>query len=281
MSALEANRDTPEMELIPGIAARCLPVAEGEKLYAGAFVCTNAQGRAVAGVTATGLIPAGRCEALADNSDGLDDAINVNAKPGVYRWANGDSITNSSRGAVCYLGDDQTVYSTDGGGTRSKAGVIVDVDDDGVWVATGFEVFSNPAATPSGTIQKRTVTVDYTDFTATADGVDESINVGAALPANAVLVAAKYTINTPFAGAGVATLTMIVGYSGDTNGVFEAVDIFGDSAANYGGTLGTAMGPALADSKQLVANFDPDSSAGLDELTAGNITIDVYYIVAF
>ena len=94
---------------------------------------------------------------------------------------------------------------------------------------------------------------------------------------------ARYTISEPFAGAGVTTLTMIVGKSGDANGVIEAVDIFGDSAGQYQGTLGTMMvnGPSLQSEVQLVANFDPDSSAALDELTAGEVTIDVYYFTAF
>ncbi len=76
---------------------------------------------------------------------------------------------------------------------------------------------------------------------------------------------------------------MIVGKSGDTNGVIEAVDVLGDAAAQYQGTLGTMMvnGPSLQSEVQLVANFDPDASAALDELTAGELTIDVYYFVAY
>lgn len=130
-------------------------------------------------------------------------------------------------------------------------------------------------------IQKASVTVayDHASFAASGvDGADVDINVGDALPAGAVLLGARYTIATPFAGAGVATLTMMVGFSGDTNGCIEAVDIFGDSAGEYRGTPGTAMG-GPAGSKQLVANFDPDAAAGLDELTAGSVTIDVLYCV--
>ncbi len=131
-------------------------------------------------------------------------------------------------------------------------------------------------------IQKKSVTVLYTDLVDGDDGDAQDVNVGTALPAGAFVVAAKYTINTPFAGAGVATLTMIVGKSGDTNGVIEAVDILGDAAGQYQGTLGTMMvnGPSLQSEVQLVANFDPDASAGLDELTAGSVTIDVFYFAS-
>jgi hypothetical protein len=34
-----------------------------------------------------------------------------------------------------------------------------------------------------------------------------------------------------------------------------------------------------AGEKPLVANCDPDAAAGLDELTAGSVTIDVLYCV--
>ncbi len=138
-------------------------------------------------------------------------------------------------------------------------------------------------ALESISILKKSVTVLYSDFTATADNTPEDISVGTALPAGAILLGARYTINTPFAGVGVATLTMIVGKSGDANGVIEAVDIQGDAAAQYQGTLGTMMvnGPSLQSAVQLVANFAPDAAGGLDELTAGSVTIDVYYFVAF
>lgn len=131
-------------------------------------------------------------------------------------------------------------------------------------------------------IQKKSVTVpfDLAAFAAESDDGDAvDVNVGTALPAGAMLLGARYTISDVFAGAGVTTLTMMVGFSGDTNGVIEAVDIFGDAAGEYRGVPGTAMG-GPAGGKQLVANFDPDSSAALDELTAGEVTIDVFYYVA-
>lgn len=283
--ALTNDRKTDELVVLDVAAPFEFPMAGTSKVFGGALACLDASGNVVKGATSTSLLALGRCERVADNTSGSAGDINARVKPGIFKWDNSvdsDEIDNADKGSVCYIVDDHTVALTDGGGTRSKAGVIVFVDSDGgVFVATGFDFLSNPAATPSGTLQKKSVTIDYTDFTATADGVDENVNIGTALPAGAILVGAKYTINTPFVGAGLATLTMIAGYSGDTNGVFEAVDILGDSAAMYGGTLGTAMGPQLADAKQLVANFDPDNAGGLDELTAGNITIDVYYFVTF
>ncbi len=287
MTALEQDRNTPERVVIPNLALNEFELDEDVVLFVGGIACMNGDGYVVAGETATGLIPVGVVQRFADNTGGDAGDVRGKAKPGVFRFVNdGDAIVAADKGSVCYIVDDQTVDIDDGGATRSKAGVIVDVDADGVWVAVGFAFFSNPAATPAGTLQKKTVTVpfDHASFAAESDDGDAvNINVGTALPAGAILVGARYTITDPFVGAGLATLTMIVGKSGDTNGVIEAVDILGDTAGQYQGTLGTMMvnGPSLQSEVQLVANFDPDGSAALDELTAGEVVIDVYYFVAF
>ncbi len=279
-----SDRNTPERVIIPNLAAHEFGVEEDAILEVGKIACLNAAGFVVPGATATTLTALGIVQKAVDNTDGDDGDLLCKAKPGVFRLANGSaSISADDKGSVCYIVDAETVHLTDGGGTRSQAGVIVDVDDDGVWVSIGFQFFTGPAATPSGTMQKKSVTVLFSDLIDPDDGDAQDVNVGTALPAGAMVVGARYTVNTPFAGAGLATLTMMVGKSGDTNGVIEAVDILGDAAAQYQGTLGTMMvnGPSLQSEVQLVANFDPDASAGLDELTAGSVTIDVYYFVAF
>ncbi len=280
--ALSANRNTPEMGLLQ-INSLEYPVDGGSCLYAGGMAGLDTAGRLVPMAAVSTIRAAGRVEQLADNTDGANDAITGRVKPGVYRLTNGDAIVAGDKGSECFFSDDETVNLSSGGGARPSAGVIVDVDTVGVWVAVGFSFLSTPAATPAGTLQKKTLTQLYSAFTATADNTPEDVNVGTVLPAGAILVGARYTINTPFAGVGVATLTLTVGKSGDTNGVIEAVDIQGDAAGQYQGVLGTMMvnGPSLQTAVQLVANFAPDASGGLDELTAGSITIDVYYFVAF
>lgn len=280
--------NTPEVALLPFVAALSFLVASGSTITEGGIACVNTSGEMVPAADAvTTLIPIGRTEVTV-----LGDGVKYGkAKPGVYELENstaGDAIAADDVGKVCYLAGEAKVALTDNGGTRSKAGVIVgyNATSGKVAVAVGFNFFSNPAATPSGTIQKKSVTVafDHASFVAEGDDGDAvDINVGTALPAGAILIGARYTIGEVFAGAGVASLTMMVGKSGDTNGVIEAVDIFGDATGQYQGTLGTMMvnGPALQSEVQLVANFDPDAAAGLDELTAGEVTIDVYYFVAF
>jgi len=80
----------------------------------------------------------GRFVANYDNSGGSAGDINGEAEQGVFRWANGDSITIANIGSACYASDDQTVNQSDSAGTRPFAGIVVDVDSTGVWVLQGL-----------------------------------------------------------------------------------------------------------------------------------------------
>ena len=133
MTALSADRNTPRREgdVLSG------PVAASTLIYAGALVMRNADGYLVEGQTATGLVGVGRAEARVDNSSGADGDLAAAYRPGVYRFANSagaDEITIAEIGDKCFAVDDQTVAKTDGTSTRSPAGIIEDVDAQGVWV---------------------------------------------------------------------------------------------------------------------------------------------------
>lgn len=114
------------------------PVKAGVKLYAGALVCLDAAGWAVPGATATTLTAVGRAEKPVDNTAGANGDVFVLARKAVFRFYNEatDLVDRTSIGKDCYVVDDATVAKTDGGdpATRSVAGKVVDVDDDGVWV---------------------------------------------------------------------------------------------------------------------------------------------------
>lgn len=76
-----------------------------------------------------------------DNSYGNNGDKLVVVRPGIYAWKNSsgaDAVTQADVGSTCYVVDDETVAKTDGGGTRSAAGVVIAVDQDGVWVRTGI-----------------------------------------------------------------------------------------------------------------------------------------------
>jgi hypothetical protein len=116
------------------------PVAAATKIFAGSMIALDATGYAVPAGTAG----AGPARAIAkqeiDNTDGADGALRVEGERTVGAFGNSaaaDLIARADIGATAYVVDDQTVAKTDGGATREAAGVIVDVDADGVWVAIG------------------------------------------------------------------------------------------------------------------------------------------------
>ena len=114
------------------------PVAANTRIFGGALVAINAAGLAVPGSTALGLKCAGVAEQRADNTGGAAGAIRVRLNRQPHAFTNStaaDAITLADVGSDCYLVDDQTVAKTDGGGTRSRAGTVYDVDAEGVWVA--------------------------------------------------------------------------------------------------------------------------------------------------
>ncbi len=130
MTALTEDRNTPRRE---GDVFEH-PVAASTVIYAGSLVALDASRNAIPGATATGLVAAGRAEERVDNSAGIAGAKTVRVRKGVFRFANDGTVSRADIGGTAYIVDDQTVANNDGTGTRSAAGVIKDVDADGVWV---------------------------------------------------------------------------------------------------------------------------------------------------
>lgn len=137
MSALTADRATAqrqgdEFSFDAAAAVIC---------RAGGIAVLDASGNVKPGVTATGLVCAGMFPEEVDNSAGAAAAVKAKVRSGVFRFGNSaaaDAITKAEIGDTCYIVDDQTVAKTDGTGTRSAAGKIVDVDSAGVWVRMGL-----------------------------------------------------------------------------------------------------------------------------------------------
>jgi hypothetical protein len=132
MAALTQDRNTPEREG----EIFSYPVKTNVKIFAGALVALDAT-FAAPGTTALNLVAVGRADEQVDNTGGADGAVNVKVRRGTFRFNNsaaGDLIARGDINANCYIVDDNTVAKTNGAGTRSVAGVIVDVDALGVWV---------------------------------------------------------------------------------------------------------------------------------------------------
>ena len=134
--ALSADRKT---SLLHNPTDRLIGVKSGVTIYGGAMVVMEA-GIAEPGRTATGLICAG--VALARVAGGVADGDTaVRARTGIWDMRNSsgaDAVTIAHRGLPCWVVDDETVAATDGntgtGATRSIAGIVWDVDAQGVWV---------------------------------------------------------------------------------------------------------------------------------------------------
>ncbi len=58
----------------------------------------------------------------------------VEWEQGIFNWTNVGAITIASRGKLCFADDDQSVSLT---ATNVTAGIVIDVDSFGVWVAMG------------------------------------------------------------------------------------------------------------------------------------------------
>ncbi len=112
-----------------------LPVGAGKVIYEGGLVVLNA-GYAEMGTTAVGLVAAGRADSYADNTNGLAGNINVKIRRGCFLFNNSatDAIDQADVLKDCYIEDDQTVAATDGAGTKSKAGKVIEITPEGVWV---------------------------------------------------------------------------------------------------------------------------------------------------
>lgn len=131
--ALAADRNTPynDGEMI------AVPVATGKVCFAGGLACANASGFATPGAVATTLTYLGRFDETVDNTLGADGAVDVLVRrKAAFKWKNSgsDAVTQASLGKVCYIVDDETVAATSATGTRSAAGVVIELDTDGVWV---------------------------------------------------------------------------------------------------------------------------------------------------
>jgi hypothetical protein len=136
MSALAADRATP---IKTDKDIESYGVKASTKIWAGALVVLNA-GYAVGGTTATGLIAVGRAEHAVDNSAGNNGDLTIKVRAGIFRFnnsASGDLIDITCIGANCYVVDDNTVAKTSNSSARSVAGIVKNVDAQGVWVAVG------------------------------------------------------------------------------------------------------------------------------------------------
>lgn len=131
---LTAPRNTPKRGNGPIAELIVVAVAASTTVHQGGLVAIDTDGKARPARASTTDRIAGRALDSVDNSAGGEV---VRIESGVFRFdnsADGDEIAVDDIGKVCFAVDDKTVALTSGAGTRVAAGVIVDVDESGVWV---------------------------------------------------------------------------------------------------------------------------------------------------
>lgn len=130
----------PRNILRRAVARIAVIVKNGSTIYAGALVTLlTADGTAVPAGTAAAGVAVGVARATVTG----DGVVTVDVEPGCFRFDNStttDEITAADIGNTCYIVDDSTVAKTDNSAARKAAGIIADVDDDGVWVIVGNPV---------------------------------------------------------------------------------------------------------------------------------------------
>jgi hypothetical protein len=112
-------------------------LAAATKVYQGGIAVVNAAGYGVPGSTSTTQTYIGRFEETVDNSGGSAGAKSAMVRrKKAFAWKNSsaDPVTQAGLFKDCYIVDDETVAATNGTNTRSKAGKVIAIDSNGVWV---------------------------------------------------------------------------------------------------------------------------------------------------
>jgi hypothetical protein len=249
---------------------------------------------------------------------GAAAAADLEVEFGTFDWANSagaDEIAADDVGKLCYAVDNQTVALTSDGGTRQIAGLIAGFYNSKVQVWTNpivpvfYDTLTDLASTAnakgasligiedaglyttaatveavtqellSKRIQRRTLTATHATITAAA--ATETINIGAALPANATILAVTMHTYTPFTGGTVGDFTVDIGTSGDADALVDGADLFSAAVDGCPATVTAGVNPNktfVAAGAQLTAKFDC-ASDDVADATAGAVTIDVLFTV--
>ena len=133
--ALSASRATRSRET----TARNLPLKNGVIAFAGA-IAVNDAGKAAPGRTAVGLVAMGIFTKDADNQTGSLDDEPTPIEAGCFGFNNSiaDPVGDIHVGKEVVIEDDETIAATDGGGTRSPAGICFELEEGRVWVVIGI-----------------------------------------------------------------------------------------------------------------------------------------------
>ena len=131
----------------------------------------------------------------------------------------------------------------------------------------------------AGAIQKKSVAIAAADIAALGAVISGTINIGTALPANARLLGCQVNVGTKVQNAGdTDTTTVDLGVAGQTDAAAKSVSLKTTGlkgvppTSSATGWVGENLGAA-----QLLATIT--STVNLSTITAGAVTIEVFYFV--
>lgn len=181
MSAAAQAINTPEKQ---GQFIEGLVVAAGATVYAGTLGALDATGKVVPASDTAGLIVAGRVETLPlKDTFAAGEAALI--KRGTFKFNNsaGNALTVANIGDIAYAEDDNTVATTSN--HLVKAGKVVGVDADGVWIDTTVLA---QAFAPTSAVVATANASDLASAEALANALKTQVN---ALVADVAALAAK------------------------------------------------------------------------------------------
>jgi hypothetical protein len=129
MTALAKDRNTRLKEHGRTVTMK---LEAGAKIFAGAIVAANIDGRAVPASDAADLTVMGIADHAADNTGGADDALTVRViKDAVaeLETSGGSAVTLADTGNTVFVLDDQTVVKSTGAANDIAAGTLEQFDE--------------------------------------------------------------------------------------------------------------------------------------------------------
>ena len=179
--------------------------------------------------------------------------------------AYGDKLTSDSTGRAIVA-------------TTDTARIVGIAQENGVVGDIGSVLLSFSQNEGSFESSLRTVSFDATDVASPdTNGTALAKNVGAALPANAIVDAVVVRLTTPASGGSVATCLLVVGTAGDDDAIIDDFDAM--AAANTSDTPRGVKPNGYYGGAQLIAKLTPDAGHKVSDLTALALTVDVYFHV--
>ncbi len=135
------------------------------------------------------------------------------------------------------------------------------------------------AATRSQVIQSVTRTITHADLTAAVNGLAQAVDVGVDLPTGAVVLGRSIVSNVAFSGGSASACVLDVGGT-DDDAIVSNLELITDAptAAELLAAVGILPIGAYS-AQQIVATFTPDGAHTLLGLTAGSVTITVFFAV--